>query len=183
MFQVVYGGSASGKSAFAEQLVMEQRESKSADDSPRIYIATMYPFDDECRKRIEKHRIMRAEKKFETIECYTGLKSIQLPERAVVLLECMSNLVANERYQKGGAGNRTVEEVLEGICRLKEQAKALIVVTNNVFCDGTEYDEDTMEYLKELGAINQAMGEMADEVIEVICGIPVWQKGGNHEYI
>lgn len=179
---MVYGGSASGKSAFAEWLVTEQGSGR-LDEVPRIYIATMYPFDGECRKRIEKHRAMRAKKRFETVEYYTGLRRVNVPKGASVLLECMSNLVANERYQEGGAGAKAVEEILKGVKHLKEQAGRLVVVTNNVFDDGVTYDSDTMEYLKELGRINRAMGEMADEVIEVVCGIPVFIKGGRDESI
>ncbi len=38
-----------------------------------------------------------------------------------VLLECMSNLTANEMYQPGGAGERTVHEILEGVRQVKEK--------------------------------------------------------------
>ena len=64
MFHVVTGGSGSGKSAFAEQCILDCQGSK------RIYIATMYPFDEESYRRIARHRAMRAEKKFTTIERY-----------------------------------------------------------------------------------------------------------------
>ena len=56
MFTLVVGGAASGKSEYAESLVLQ--------DLPRYYIATMQPFDGECRARIAKHRRMRAEKQF-----------------------------------------------------------------------------------------------------------------------
>ena len=64
MFHVVTGGSGSGKSAFAEQCILDCQGNK------RIYIATMYPFDEESHRRIARHRAMRAEKKFTTIERY-----------------------------------------------------------------------------------------------------------------
>lgn len=57
MLTLIVGGSASGKSAFAENYAMEAGEN-------RIYIATMQPMDNECLARIEKHRGMRAQKKF-----------------------------------------------------------------------------------------------------------------------
>lgn len=83
--------------------------------SDRIYIATMYPFDEESRKRVQRHRKMRQGKGFETVECYTGLDKIRLPENCTVLLECMSNLVANEMFQEEGAHENTVEAVLKGV--------------------------------------------------------------------
>ena len=91
MLTLIVGGSASGKSAFAENYAMEAGEN-------RIYIATMQPMDNECLARIEKHRGMRAQKNFQTVECYTGLKQVRVPKDSVVLLECMSNLTANEIY-------------------------------------------------------------------------------------
>ena len=66
MLTLVIGGAASGKSEYAEARVLTL-------PGRRIYIATMEPFDDECRARIRKHRAMRAEKGFETVECYTNL--------------------------------------------------------------------------------------------------------------
>ena len=67
MFAVVTGGSGSRKSAFAEEKVTGLGAGR------RIYIATMMCFDEESKKRVERHRRMRAGKGFETIECYTWL--------------------------------------------------------------------------------------------------------------
>ena len=69
MMTLVTGGSGSGKSEYAERLAV-------AGGTPRIYVATMIPWDDEGWRRIEKHRAMRAGKGFETVECYTGLERL-----------------------------------------------------------------------------------------------------------
>ena len=50
--------------------------------------------------RILRHRQMRAGKGFETVERYTDLKGLKLDPDSVVLLECMSNLTANEMFQE-----------------------------------------------------------------------------------
>ncbi|MGN1140893.1 MAG: bifunctional adenosylcobinamide kinase/adenosylcobinamide-phosphate guanylyltransferase [Oliverpabstia sp.] len=167
MFHLITGGSGSGKSAYAEQCILDFQGNN------RIYIATMYPFDEESHKRIQRHREMRKEKKFSTIECYTGLRSLELPNDADVLLECMSNLTANEMYQEKGAGEDTPKQILDGIENLRKKVRNLVVVTNEVFSDGITYDPDTMRYLSYLGEINQQMGRMADRVTEVVYGIPV----------
>ena len=171
MLTIVTGGSGSGKSAFAEDKVLAFGEAQ------RVYIATMHPFDEESHKRIERHRKMRAGKGFETVECYTGLKEADIPEDSVVLLECMSNLTANEMYQEGGAGEQTVEEILAGICYLLKRVRHLVVVTNEIFSDGIDYDSETMRYQSYLGQINSEMGRMADRVTEVVYGIPITVKG------
>ena len=85
MLILVTGGSGSGKSAFAESVVMGLKT------RPNLYIATMYPFDEECHRRIARHRLMRRDKGFETLECYTGLKDAKIPSSGTTLLECMSN--------------------------------------------------------------------------------------------
>lgn len=171
MFLVITGGSGSGKSAYAEQCVLDFGPAE------RIYIATMYPFDEECDRRIKRHREMRRQKQFSTLECYTGLKTADIPEDSVVLLECMSNLTANEMYQEGGAGGQTVEEILAGICYLLKRVRHLVVVTNEIFSDGIDYDSETMRYQSYLGQINSEMGRMADQVTEVVYGIPITVKG------
>ena len=56
MMILITGGSGSGKSAYAEQKILEFGALN------RIYIATMYPFDEESHRRIKRHRNMRAEK-------------------------------------------------------------------------------------------------------------------------
>ena len=166
------GGSGSGKSAFAEDKILSLGQGK------RFYIATMHPYDEESYKRVERHRKMRAGKGFETVECYTGLENLEFPQDAIVLLECMSNLAANEMFEESGAGADTVEAVLRGVRKLKCQVRHLVIVTNEIFSEAASYEGDTVRYQEYLGKINQKLGEMADQVVEVVYGIPIWHKGG-----
>ena len=172
MLTLVIGGAASGKSEFAEGLVLASPCEK------RIYIATMQPMDAECRARIERHRLMRAEKCFETIECYTDLAGAQVPSGSVVLLECMSNLCANEMFGSSGSGKNAESEILRGVESLTAHCGELIAVSNEVFSGGSGYGADTLEYMRLLGSVNRGVAAMADRVCEVVCGIPVWHKGG-----
>lgn len=171
MFVLVTGGSGSGKSACAEQRILEFGE------RPRSYIATMMCFDEESRERIRRHRLMRRDKGFETIECYQKLSDVRVPRGGAVLLECMSNLIANELYAEGGAGEDTVNAVMSGIRSLLAQTDHLVVVTNEVFSDGITYDPETMRYLEYLGRVNREMAALSDETVEVVYGIPVSVKG------
>ena len=172
MIHLVTGGSGSEKSAFAEDKILSLGQGK------RFYIATMHPYDEESYKRVERHRKMRAGKGFETVECYTGLENLEFPQDAIVLLECMSNLAANEMFEESGAGADTVEAVLRGVRKLKSQVRHLVIVTNEIFSEAASYEGDTVRYQEYLGKINQKLGEMADQVVEVVYGIPIWHKGG-----
>ena len=171
MIHVITGGSGSGKSRYAEQQILE------LGDNRRVYLATMCPYDEESYQRIERHRAMRAEKNFETLECYTDLARLEIPEGCNVLLECMSNLVANEMFQPDAAGIHTVNAVLDGVVHLREEADNLVIVTNEIFSDGISYSNQTRIYQEYLGAINQAIAHMADRVTEVVYGIPISVKG------
>ena len=61
MLRLIIGGSASGKSEYAERLVCSL-------PGKRIYVATMEPFGEEGRERIARHRKLREGKGFVTAE-------------------------------------------------------------------------------------------------------------------
>jgi adenosylcobinamide kinase/adenosylcobinamide-phosphate guanylyltransferase len=74
----------------------------------------MEVYDEESEKRVEKHRKARAEKGFETIDARAGLRAFSIPKGSAVLLECMSNLAANEMF--GSAGKDGAKErILSGV--------------------------------------------------------------------
>ncbi|WP_209341278.1 bifunctional adenosylcobinamide kinase/adenosylcobinamide-phosphate guanylyltransferase [Flavonifractor sp. AGMB03687] len=170
MLILVSGGSASGKSEFAEGLVTSSGLEK------RIYLATMQVWDAESVRRVERHRQMRAGKGFETVECPTGLADAVLPTGCAVLLEDLSNLCANEYFSPDGKDD-ALERVLSGICKAAEQAELLVVVTNELFSDGMDYDPVTLDYLSVLGELNRRVAALAGQVYEVVCSIPVAWKG------
>ena len=177
MLELVTGGSGSGKSAYAESRICEWNRQ---DPKPLFYIATMYPYGEETEKKIERHRMLRKGKGFETLEWYTGLK-LHLEEGSLqgsdVLLECMSNLVANEMYMESGAGCHADQAILEGIRELNQQCSNLVIVTNEIFSDGCSYDADTIRYIRLLGTLNIWLAKQASLVTEVVYGIPIRQKG------
>ncbi|WP_312640831.1 bifunctional adenosylcobinamide kinase/adenosylcobinamide-phosphate guanylyltransferase [Hydrogenoanaerobacterium sp.] len=177
MLTLVTGGSASGKSEYAEGLAI-------AGGGKRYYIATMQPMgtgDAEFEARVARHREMRAHKGFETIECYTNLSAVVVEPGATVLLECLSNLAANEFYSEAGAGAQAQQAILAGVRHLCRQAEHVIVVSNEVFGDGVCYDESTQQYLQLLGCLNRCLAQHAQRVIEVVYTIQVHHKNEGGE--
>lgn len=169
MLTLVTGGSASGKSEFAERLIT------AGENKNRIYIATMRVYDAEGEKRVARHRAMRASKGFATIECPTDLAGADIPAGCSTLLECMSNLCANECFDVGFEG--AVERVMAGVEQLCSTAEDVVIVTNEVFNDGVDYPELTERYLMALAEINCRIAARAERVCEVVCGIPtVWKE-------
>ena len=191
MMELVTGGSGSGKSAYAEEALCgpasfpdrgQGNETGTQQDGQRYYIATMPSWDKETEKKIAKHRAMRAGKGFCTLEWYTDfeerLERADCPgmEGADILVECLSNLTANEMYMEGGAGKNTADAVIRGILCLRDRCRNLVVVTNDVFSESAEDSPEMRIYKETLGRINCALAEAADRVTEVVCGIPCTVK-------
>jgi len=170
---LVCGGVASGKSEIAEKLTVTVNKGKLA------YIATMSPHDDECRKRIEKHRKMRQGKGFDTFEIpyHLGGGLDQIGTYETVLLECMSNLTANEMFIAGRKAQETINALKTDIKNLSEKVKNVVVVSSTVFSSLNRYDEFTEAYIQVIGKINCDIAAFADVVIESVCSIPVIHKG------
>ena len=170
MLILVSGGSGSGKSEFAEGLVV------SAGLEERVYLATMQVWDQESVRRVERHRAMRAGKGFRTEERPRRLGELTPPPGAVALLEDLSNLTANEWFGPEGREG-AFDRVLSGVEKLSREAACAVVVTNELFSDGVAYDRETADYLDCLARLNRAVAARADQVYEVVCGIPVCWKG------
>lgn len=190
MMELVTGGSGSGKSAYAESVICGKHRllCETTENAPLYYIADMVPYGRETEKKIEAHRKMRAGKGFATLEWYVDLPGkISAPDSpelkgSCVLLECVSNLTANEMYEPAGAqntGGDTPESVIKGVRMLKERCAHLVVVTNDVFRESVPDSEEMTAYKDNLGMINRALAEMADQVTEVVFGVPVCIKSGS----
>lgn len=162
MMTLVIGGGASGKSPFAEGLIAK------VGLSPRLYIATMRPWDEECLARIARHQLMRKHKGFDTLECYEDLLHAETGGYPAVLLECLGNLLLNDPNREG---------ILEGIIRLSESAEEFVIVSNDVFSDGGGYGEFTDEYVENLAWLHREIAKRAQRVIEMVSGCPIFHKG------
>lgn len=157
---MVIGASASGKSEYAEKLVVSR-------PGERIYLATMAAWDDESQRRIARHRQMRSGRGFLTVECPLSLENAVIPNGSNVLLEDLDNLIANEIFSPEGGGEQAV---LRGVLHVLEECSDLTIVSGEVYSGGKEYLDDTLDYLITSSRINRKLAQRADHVIEVVCG-------------
>ena len=203
MIALVIGGSGSGKSAYAEQMAVN-----AAGNGSLYYVATMQVYDEEGEKKVERHQKMRAGKGFLTIEQPRRLEEAAkkvaaesvpaeiasagkvttekapIGVKKTVLLECMSNLVANEMFSEENLSavmdeakiKQLSHEIISGVTALQDSCDILIIVTNQIFEDGIRYDASTMAYIRLLGDVNRQIAEQAEQVVEVVAGIPIFIK-------
>ncbi|MFI3325631.1 MAG: bifunctional adenosylcobinamide kinase/adenosylcobinamide-phosphate guanylyltransferase [Clostridia bacterium] len=175
MFVLIIGASASGKSEYGEKTACNL-----AKGGKKLYLATMEPFGEDALYRIKRHHALRASKGFDTLEKYRDLHTCQIENYDTILLECMSNLVANEMFSQNQADYE--QRIIKSVLHLKNSAENLVVITNQVFSDGINYPEETENYIKSLGKINAKLATIADEVTEVVCGIAVKIKEKSNEH-
>lgn len=175
MIALIIGGSGSGKSEFAENICAKFGNEK-------LYIATMKPYGNEAKDRILKHKNMRENKGFTSVDCYENISAIKISTRYnTILVECISNLLANEMYSENCDKLILKHKICDDILKLYETAENLIIVTNDINCDVNSYTDDTLFYIKMLGEINQILVQKADIVVEIVCGIPIFLKGSFNE--
>jgi len=158
---LILGENGSGKSLFAEKLAVKKGEK-------RIYLATMIPQTQENQKRIEKHRVQRQGKNFLTLEKSWNIDQIDVNEESVVLLEDVSNLLANGIF----IHHEDVEETYRQILSLAQKCKTLIAV-NIAGLSEEGYDAETSAYIKGINQLNQWLTNQAECVYRMKEGVPL----------
>lgn len=171
MRTLVFGGAGSGKSLYAEELARA-----CAGDGSLYYLATMECSDDESCARVLRHRCQRAGKGFITWEIPRPQPIDCLPGGGVVLLEDLGNLCANTLFgpmPPADAG----KELDHFLLRLERQCQDLVVVSNDLFRDGSCYEGETQRYLNLLAWLHRRLTSRFDTVTEIVCGLPIMWKG------
>ena len=175
---LVIGGYRSGKSGFALNLA----EKIAIDD--RCFIATSLPLDGEMEDRIRKHKEERGPT-WNTIEA-----PVQAPEAIikssdkgrVLLVDCITMWLSNLILDEGTAPN--IAKYIKNMkASLKKTACPVILVSNEVGTGIVPENRLAREYRDLVGSVNQELAELADCVVMVIAGIPVWIKGTEKELI
>ncbi len=167
MTVLVLGPSGSGKSVFAERLAAYLTIDRL------YYIATMQPFGAEGLARVEKHRRQREAYGFVTLERPFDVSSAPLPPGSTVLLEDVSNLLANAVFERGASW----QDVFADIAALCESCASAVLVSIGGVEDAPEYDEGTRTYIDGLNRLNEELAGYADAVAEMRGGVPVFLKG------
>lgn len=155
MLTFVIGPNNSGKSAYAESIIAGLKSTK------RYYIATMIPYGEEGQARVKKHLKMRENLGMETLEDPYLEKADIIEAGADVLLEDISNLVANRLFERGLKACETISKEIKA---LNSKTSNLVIVSiGGIVAEG--YDEETLRYINMLNQINEELQGFADKVI------------------
>lgn len=164
---LVLGGARSGKSAFAERLVVES-------GLGRVYIATGEAGDEEMRARIAHHRAARGEG-WRTIEEPLALVDAIARECAAgraILVDCLtlwlSNLMHARRDVEQESGRLTAA--------VRDIASPIVFVSNEVGLGLVPETPLGREFRDAQGRLNQAVAATVRDVVFVAAGLPLWLK-------
>lgn len=163
----VLGGSASGKSAFAEQLV-------SDDGGARGYIATAQIWDDEMKAKVARHKEMRGEG-WQTVEEPLDIAAAlnRLDQAEIVLVDCATLWLTNQLLAE--ADLETVSGPFVDL--LSETPHRVVVVSNEVGQGIVPENAMSRQFREAQGHLNQRLAARSDLVVNVIAGLPVVLKG------
>jgi adenosylcobinamide kinase/adenosylcobinamide-phosphate guanylyltransferase len=168
---LITGGCRSGKSRFALDYA-NQRFSK------KIYLATAEVLDEEMALRVENHKKARGPE-WQTVEEPLGIveKIVAHGDKAeAILLDCLTLWLTN-LLLKWDDDSKILDEVGRLVETLKQVQATLIVVTNEVGM-GIVPDNPLGRRFRDLSGIaNQTMAKMADTVVFMVSGIPLFLKG------
>lgn len=164
---LVLGGAASGKSAFAEGLVINTGRQ-------RTYLATAEIFDSEMQAKVAKHQEMRG-KNWHTIEVPLdpGRILATISGDQVVLLDCATMWLSNQLLAEND-----LEDAKLKLTRGLSNCDAPVVVVSNETGLGIVPDNAlARRFRQEQGQLNQLLAAKADLVVNVIAGLPQVLKG------
>lgn len=163
----VIGGARSGKSVFAEGLVNDEAARSGLH---KYYLATAEAFDDEMKKRIEKHIEQRG----------AGWKTIQEPlaivealsslsSQDIVLVDCLTLWVNNlMHYQQDCLA------AIDALCAWLESPNCQVVLVSNEIGLGlVPMDKLSRQFRDISGTMNQAVAKKAKKVTFIAAGLPL----------
>lgn len=164
---LVTGGERSGKSGYAQRLAL------SLSSNP-VYLATSRIWDEEFRKRVERHQHDRGpewtnieEEKFISVHDLTG---------RVVVIDCVTLWGTNFFFDNHGDVELSLAQLKAEFDKMSEKDAYLIFVTNEIGMGGVPIDETQRKFTDMQGWFNQYIASKSDEVVLMVSGIPVKVK-------
>jgi len=164
---LVLGGAASGKSTFAEGLVLK------GSDNP-IYVATAQVFDDEMAQKVARHQRSRG------TDWITIEEPIDLPRALAqakpgqpVLIDCATLWLTNLIL-----GEHDIATHSAALIDAVAARQGPVVIVSNEVGQGIVPDNTLARSFRNAqGQLNQSLAASADLVVAVMAGLPLTLKG------
>lgn len=163
----ILGGASSGKSSYAEALVV-------AADRPKVYVATSRVYDDEMRQKVQDHIADRGagwitvEEPLDMAKAMAGCRADQ-----IVLLDCATMWLTNVIMD-----DMDVAPAIAAFLKALSDAPCPVVVVSNEIGLGIVPENALARRFRiAQGQLNAAIAARADVVALVAAGLPIALKG------
>ncbi len=167
---LVLGGTRSGKSSWALHYTEAQYRS-------HLFIATARALDEEMAERIRLHKSSRGpdwQLVEEPIEISKALRT-RCGDVEAVLIDCLTVWLSNVLLEKGDQKIEPYQDDLLETLSAREQT--IVVVSNEVGMSIVPENPLGRKFRDLSGQINQKIATMADKVIFLTAGLPMYLKG------
>ena len=185
----VTGGAKSGKSKFAEEMLLKLNNG----NQKNIYLATSLIFDEEMKEKIRLHKKRRKNDWF-TVETYKNFENelnnfFENNDKTKnnMLVDCLTNMITNIIFENKNIDwdnfekkmyiqtleklNKNVENSVNKLLNVTNEFENVIIVSNELGM-GLVPSYPLGRYFREIaGKMNQIVAEKADEVYFVVSGI------------
>ncbi|MEM7074770.1 MAG: bifunctional adenosylcobinamide kinase/adenosylcobinamide-phosphate guanylyltransferase [Pseudomonadota bacterium] len=164
---LVIGGASSGKSSFAESLVIQSGR-------PRVYLATAQALDAEMREKLRRHKKQRGDG-WRTVEepLEVGRVLAAIGGDHAVLLDCVTMWLSNLMLE-----DRDPDDAEAGLMAgLALCAAPVVIVSNEVGHSVVPENALARRFQAAQGRLNQKLAARADLVVQVVAGLPHTLKG------
>jgi adenosylcobinamide kinase/adenosylcobinamide-phosphate guanylyltransferase len=171
MKTLILGGARSGKSRFAEELVLRSK-------LKAVYIATATANDPEMEARIKHHQKQRGNQWQNIEEPIEIIQKLQqtVSNKNFVLVDCLTLwltnlLLGNEQEKQNKVID--VEQKINELCHvLKDLEGDVIFVSNEVGLGIVPMGELSRQFCDLAGQLHQRLAKQCDQVIFMVAGIP-----------
>ncbi len=165
---LVLGGARSGKSSFAESLILES-------GLRPVYLATATPGDAEMADRIHRHLARRGAGWLTVEEPHDLAGALRAHGGAgrAVLVDCLTLWLSNLMLAERDVASATAE-VLEAAAGLEGP---VVFVSNEVGLGIVPDNALARRFRDQAGLIHQAIAARADCAVFVVAGLPLVLKG------
>lgn len=165
MIHLILGGARSGKSQFAESLVL-------ASPKQHLYLATAQALDAEMATRIQRHQLRRG-------ECWLSIEEpVFLADclreyddaNHVILVDCLTLWLSNCLFHKDSNTWQQQRQAL--LYELANLQADVYFVSNEVGQGVIPMGAGTRAFVDEAGLLHQSIAAIANKVTFVTAGLP-----------
>ncbi|MEG1903619.1 MAG: bifunctional adenosylcobinamide kinase/adenosylcobinamide-phosphate guanylyltransferase [Bacteroidales bacterium] len=164
---LITGGQRSGKSSHAMRLALAEAERP-------VYLATSRIWDEEHRRRIDRHKAER-ETGWDNREQEKELSKEDIAGKTVVI-DCVTLWCTNFFFDLDADVDKALSALKTEFDRFTDQQAHFIFVTNEIGLGGVSENQLQRRFTDLQGWMNQYIARNADEVILMVSGIPVTIK-------